>query len=266
MPLRIVICLKQVPNPDLQFQVNEQGTDIKREGLNYRIGGTDEYALEEAVRLKEKHGGSVTAITVGPKRSEQMLRESLAKGADQAVRVAYEDQVVQDPGKVARIIAAAANLLTYDIILTGVQSDDLVNSVTGGLIAGTLGIPHASVVAKVEIRDLEASVGRELEGGDLEVISFPLPALLTIQYGINVPRYAPLPAIMRAARAPIKELQPSDLGVRSWDDFAAGVSYRVARLALPETHRRAEMIDGGIEEQTRKLAQLLREKGFVRGA
>src|ERR671934_10988 len=145
MPLNLVVCLKQIPNPDLQFQIGPDGKDIRRDALNYKLNGSDEYALEEAVRLKEKNGGRVVALTLGPKRTEQMLREALAKGADEAVRIAYEDPAAFDPGKNGRVLAAAIRTIPHDAVLTGVQSDDYVNSATGGLLAGLLGLPHASV-------------------------------------------------------------------------------------------------------------------------
>ncbi|TLZ81590.1 MAG: electron transfer flavoprotein subunit beta, partial [Methanobacteriota archaeon] len=153
MPLNIVVCLKQIPNPDLQFQIAPDGKDIKRDALNYKLNGADEYALEEAVRLKEKSGGRVIALTAGPKRTEQMLREALAKGADEVTRIAFDEAAAYDVGKVARLLAAAIRTLPHDLVLTGVQSDDLVNSATGGLIAGILGLAHASVVTRVESKD-----------------------------------------------------------------------------------------------------------------
>ena len=139
MAPNVLVCMKQVPNPDLQFQVAAGGTDIRRDTLNYRTNGADEYALEEAVRLKEKHGGRVVALTAGPKRTEPMLREALAKGADEAVRVAYDDPSAFDAMKVARILAAAVKTIPHDLVLTGVQSDDHINSLTGGfLVAGPI--------------------------------------------------------------------------------------------------------------------------------
>ena len=264
MPLNIVVCLKQIPNPDLQFQINPEGTDIKRETLNYRTNGPDEYALEEAVRLKEKNGGRVVALTAGPKRTEQMLREAIAKGADEAVRVAYDDPAAFDPVKVARILAAAVKGIPHDLVLTGVQSDDQINSLTGGLIAGALGHPHASVVTKVEVSGTTVTAHRELEGGDVQVVQLPLPAVLTVQFGINTPRYAPLPAIMKAARQPIKEVAPAALGAASWDDFAAGYTFRVRKLSRPEAKGHAEMVTGAVPDQAKRLAALLREKGFYR--
>lgn len=256
MPLNVVVCLKQIPNPDLQFQIASDGKDIRREALNYKINGADEYALEAAVRLKEKHGGRVVAVTLGPKRTEQMLREALAKGADEAVRITVDDPAAYDVGKVGRILAAAIRALPHDLVLTGVQSDDHVNSATGGLVAGLLGLAHASVVTRVEMKDGGLEVASELEGGLQRVYSVPLPALLTIQFGANTPRYAPLPAIMKAARQPIKEVPP--------EAVTLPYAFAVRGLSPPEAKGHAEMVAGTVEEQAKALARLLRDKGFVR--
>src|SRR2546427_3077537 len=151
MALTLVVCLKQVPNPDLQFQVAPDGKDIRRDGVNYKVNGADEFALEEAVRLKEKHGGRVVALTLGPKRTEPMLREALAKGADEAVHVSYDDPAAFDVGKNARILAAAGRTLPHHIVLTGVQSDDYAYSAAGGLIAGLPGLPPPGVLTRVAV-------------------------------------------------------------------------------------------------------------------
>lgn len=264
MPLNIVVCLKQIPNPDLQFQVAADGRDIKRDTLNFKVNGSDEYALEEAVRLKEKNGGRVVALTAGPKRTESVLREALAKGADEAVRVAYDDVAGYDVGRVARVLAAAVKTLPHDLVLTGVQSDDLVNSGTGSLLAGALGLPHVSVVTKIQVAGNALEAWSELEGGLQRRYSVPLPACLSIQFGANVPRYAPLPAIMKAARVPIKEVAPTALGLTSWDAIPLPYTFAVRRLAPPSSKGHAEMLTGPVEEQAKKLAQLFREKGFVR--
>ncbi len=255
MPLNVVVCLKQIPNPDLQFQIAAGGKDIRRDALNYKINGADEYALEEAVRLKEKQGGRVVALTAGPKRTEQMLREALAKGADEAVRVPMDD-AGYDVGTVARVLAAAIRTSPHDLVLTGVQSDDQGNSATGGLIAGLLGMPHASVVTRVEAKGGGLEVATELEGGLQRIYAIALPALLTIQFGANTPRYAPLPAIMKAARQPIREIAPAPL--------TPPYTFEVRGLSPPVAKGHAEMVTGSIEEQAKRLAQLLRDKGFVR--
>ena len=264
MPLNLVVALKQIPNPDLQFAIAPGGKDIKRETLNYKTNGSDDYALEAAVRLKEKHGGRVVAVTVGPKRAESMLREALAKGADEAVRVSYEDVGGYDVGKTARVLAAAVKTIPHDLVLTGVQSDDLVNSATGALVAGILGLPHVSVVTKVEVQGAGLEVWSELEGGLSRRYALSLPALVSVQFGANVPRYAPLPAIMKASRQPIKEIAPAALGLANWDAVATPYTFSVVKLSPPEATGHATMIQGSPEEQAKALAQMLREKGFVR--
>ena len=264
MPLNIVVCLKQIPNPDLQFQIAADGKDIRRDALNYKLNGADEYALEEAVRLKETHGGRVVALTLGPKRAEQMLREALAKGADEAARVTYDDPAAFDVGKNARFLAAAVRTLPHDLVLTGVQSDDYGNSATGGLMAGLLKLPHASVVTRVAFAGGRLEVACELEGGLQRVVALPTPALLTIQFGANTPRYAPLPAIMKASRQPIKEIGPAALGLTGWDALAVPYSFGIRGLSPPGAKGGAEMITGSVEEQAKRFATMLREKGFVR--
>jgi len=264
MPLNVLVCLKQIPNPDLQFSVAPSGKDIKRETLNYKTNGSDEYALEAAVRLKEKHGGRVVALTVGPKRADSMLRESLAKGADEAVRVSFEDVGGYDAGKTARVLAAAVKTIPHDLVLTGVQSDDLVHSATGALLAGLLGLPHVSVATRLEVQPGGVEVWSELEGGLSRRYSLALPALISIQFGANVPRYAPLPAIMKASRQPIKEINPAVLGVANWDAIATPYAFAVRKLSPPEAKGHATLITGSPEEQAKQLARMLREKGFVR--
>ena len=263
--MNIIVCLKQVPNTDLQFQVDQKGMDIKRDTLNYRVNGCDEYALEEAVRLKEKLKGKVTAITVGPKRTEQMLRESMAKGADEIIRVSYEDPAALNAYQIARILAETIKKLPYDLILTGVQSDDYLYSQTGAMMAGFLGHPHATVVTKVVVEGQELKLHRELEGGDQEVVSMKLPALLTIQSGINQPRYAPLPAVMRAARAPVKEIKSQDLEAENWDAFLGGFHFKVMKVYLPTARGKAQMFQGKPSETAAQVSQLLKDKGFWRG-
>ncbi|HKZ98339.1 MAG TPA: electron transfer flavoprotein subunit beta/FixA family protein [Thermoplasmata archaeon] len=265
MAPNVVVCLKQIPNPDLQFQIAPDGRDIRRDSLNYKTNGSDEYALEAAVRIKEAHGGRVVAITAGPKRAEQMLREALAKGADEAVRVSFDEPASYDVGHVARILAASIRTIPHDLIFAGVQSDDLIASATGGLVAGHLGLPHASVVTRVELKGPELEVACETEGGAQRLYALPMPAVLTIQFGANVPRYAPLPAIMKAARQPIKEIGPSALGVASWDGLRGPYAFRIRGLSPPPAKGRAELVTGTVGDQAKRLAQLLRDKGFVRG-
>jgi electron transfer flavoprotein beta subunit len=264
--MNILVLLKQVPNPDLQFKINDRGTDIRRENLTYRLNGADEYALEEAVRLREKHGGRIVALGMGPERVNEVLRGALAKGADEAVRVAYDDPIAFDAGANGSILAAVARGIPFDLILTGVQSDDYAHAATGGVLAGNLGIPLAAVVTKVEVKGQEVEVHRELEGGVEEVCRLKLPALLTVQFGINQPRYASVAAILRASRAPIKAIGPSEVGVGSWAELVGPPRVALRRLSPPLARGKAEMIEGTPEEAGKRLAQILREKGFVRVA
>lgn len=260
--MNVIVCVKQVPNPELQFRVREDGRDIQREGLTYQINGPDEYALEEAVRLKERYGGRVTAVSAGPERVTEVLRQAMAKGADEACRVELPEGLEANPHAAARVMAKAIEGMEYDLVLTGVQSEDFAHASTGPLIASFLGIPHASVVAKVEMEDGRLKVYRELEGGLQQVLRLRLPSLLTIQFGINEPRYASVAAILKATRQPIRQVTLEDLGL-SPEDLSPGVSVR--SVYVPEKTHKAEIIEGPPEEVARRLVTILREKGFVRG-
>ncbi len=262
MLMNIIVCVKQVPNPELQFKVREDGQDIVRDGLTYQVNGPDEYALEEAVRTKEKHGGTVTALSAGPSRVNEVLRQAMAKGADAATRIDLPEGWEFEPYVVATSLAKAIEGMEYDLIFTGVQSEDFAHASSGPLLASMLGIPHASVVAKVELEDGKVKVYRELEGGLQEVLSLPLPALLTIQFGINEPRYASVAAILKATRQPIQEVKLDSLGL---SPGGLGTEISVRRMYVPEVTRKAEMIEGEPGEVAKRLAAILREGGLVRG-
>lgn len=262
MSMNIVVCVKQIPNPELQFRVREDGKDVVRDALTYQLNEPDEYALEEAVRIKEKYGGKVTAVCAGPERVTEILRQSMAKGADAATRIGLPEGWEFDPSVVAKALATAIENMDYDLIFTGVQSEDFAHASSGPLVASQLRIPHASVVAKVELEDGKAKVFRELEGGLQEVLSLPLPALLTIQLGINEPRYASVAQILKATRQPIEEVALADLGMPE-GELGTGVTVR--RLFVPEQTKKAVMIEGTPEEVASRLLDVLREKGFARG-
>lgn len=257
--MNVIVCVKQVPNPELQFRVREDGRDIDRSGLTYQMNVPDEYALEAGVRLVETHGGQVTAICAGPERATEVLRQAMAKGADAAVRVEMPEGWEHDPAAVAAVLAKTIEGREYDLILTGVQSDDFAHASTGPLLAARLGVPHASVAAQVSLENGQVKVSRELEGGLQEVLSIPLPLLLTIQFGINEPRYAAVAAILKATRQPIEAVSLQDLGLDT-DHVGGGV--RVRRLYVPEETRQGEMIEGTPQEVAQRLAAVLREKGL----
>lgn len=256
--MNIVVCVKQVANPELQYRVREDGLDIVRDHLTYQVNGPDEYALEEGVRLKEAHGGRVTALAAGPERVTEVLRQAMAKGADEAVRLDLPEGREFDPAFTGRALARAIQDMEYDLVLCGVQSDDYAHGATGPIVASHLGIPHASVITKVAVEGDRVQVNRELEGGLEERVSLPLPALLTIQFGINEPRYASVAAILKATRQSIKEVSGAP------PEGAEGLTVR--RMYVPEVTHQAEMLEGPPGEVARRLASILREKGFLPGA
>ncbi len=256
--MNILVCVKQVANPELQYRIRDDALDIVRDNLTFQVNGPDEYALEEAVRLKEAHGGKVTAIAAGPERVTEVLRQAMAKGADEAVRLDMPDGREFDPAYTGQALAQAIQDMEFDLVLCGVQSDDYAHGATGPILASHLGIPHASVVTKVEVEGELVRVSRELEGGIEEQVILPLPALLTIQFGINEPRFASVAAILRATRQTIRETTVT------YTEEASGLTVR--RMYVPEVTHQAEMLEGSGDEVAQKLAAMLREKGLVPGA
>lgn len=254
-PMNTVVCVKQVANPELQYRIRDDALDIVRDTLTFQVNGPDEYALEEAVRLREAHGGKVTAIAAGPERVTEVLRLAMAKGADEAVRVDLPDGREFDPAYTGQALAEAIRSLDFDLVLCGVQSDDYAHGATGPMLASHLGIPHASVVTKVVVEGDRVRVNRELEGGLEELVTLPLPALLTIQFGINEPRYASVAAILKATRQPIQEATAAPV--------EGAPRLTVRRMRIPEVTQQAEMLEGPAGEVAQRLAAVLREKGLV---
>src|SRR3954452_24703083 len=195
--MKILVCIKQVPQKDAPLKLNESGKWI-REDVSYEVNEPDAYALEEALRQKEKHGGEVVAITAGPARSQQVLREALAKGADRAIHLEDDRFVALDSTNTARAIAAALEDEQFDMIFTGLQSDDYGYAQTGVVLSELLGWPHATIIMQIEKQDGGIKLKRELEAGYFQFIEMPLPAVLSIQSGINKLRYATLIGIKQA--------------------------------------------------------------------
>jgi electron transfer flavoprotein beta subunit len=190
--MKIVVSIKQVPSRDSLLRVNASGAWIQEADLAYEINEPDAYALEEGLQLKEKHGGEVVVLCAGPARAAQTIREALAKGADRALHIEEENLGSFDPLSLARLMAGALALEKPDLVLTGLQSDDLGYGQTGVILAEILGLPHATIIMQVEKQDGGIRVKRELEDGWFQHVEMPLPALLTIQSGINKLRYATL--------------------------------------------------------------------------
>src|SRR5436190_13497930 len=203
--MKIAVCIKQVPTRDWQPRLNEAGTWIREQDAAYEMNEPDAYALEEALRLKEKQGGEVVVCSAGPARVAQVLREALARGADRAIHVEDDAVARADAFVVADSLASAMKDENFDLVLTGLQSDDQGFAQTGVILAERLGRPHATIVMEVQVGDGGAlRVKRELEGGWFQWVAMPLPAVLTIQSGINQLRYATLKGIMAAKKTEIR--------------------------------------------------------------
>jgi electron transfer flavoprotein beta subunit len=252
--LKILVCMKQVPQKDAPLKLNESGTWI-REDVSYEVNEPDAYALEEALRQKEKHGGEVVVITAGPARSQQVLREALAKGADRAIHLEDAGFVGLDAINTARAIAAAIKDEKFDLIFTGLQSDDYGYAQTGVILAELLGWPHATIIMQIEKSDSGIRVKRELEAGYFQFVDMPLPAVLTIQSGINKLRYATLIGIKQAKNKPLRKLGLAEMKSALGDNML-----RIERLYVPHKAKRTEMLQGSPGEIAKKLTDKLRNE------
>ena len=255
--LKILVCMKQVPQKDAPLKLNESGTWI-REDVSYEVNEPDAYALEEALRQKEKHGGEVVVITAGPARSQQVLREALAKGADRAIHLEDAGFVGLDAFNTARAFAAAIKDERFDLIFTGLQSDDYGFAQTGVILAELLGWPHATIIMHIEKKESGIRVKRELEAGFFQYVDMPIPAVLTIQSGINKLRYATLIGIKQAKNKPMKKVTLAEV------QSAIGPNLQqIRRLYIPEKTKKTELLQGGPAEVAKKLVEKLRDEARV---
>lgn len=252
--MNILVCMKQVPQKDAPLKLNEAGTWI-REDVSYEVNEPDAYALEEALRQKEKHGGEVVVITVGPARAQQVLREALAKGADRAVHLEDPGFVGFDAFNTARAIAAAIKDEKFDLIFTGLQSDDYGYAQTGVILAELLGWSHATIIMQIEKSDSGIKVKRELEAGYFQFVDMPLPAVLTIQSGINKLRYATLIGIKQAKNKPLRKLSMADVKSALGQNL-----FKIERLYVPQKTKKTEVLEGSASEIAKKLTEKLRNE------
>jgi electron transfer flavoprotein beta subunit len=258
--MKIAVCIKQVPTRDWQPRLNDDATWIRDQDASYEMNEPDAYALEEALRLKEKQGGEVVVCSAGPERVAQVLREALARGADRAIHVQDQSLASSDAFVVAGALAAAMRDEQFDLILTGLQSDDQGFAQTGVILAERLGLSHATIVMEVQIAAAGSTpapqlrVKRELEGGWFQWVSMPLPAVLTIQSGINQLRYATLKGIMAAKKKEIRKMAaPADVTPRQ----------RIAKLYAPEKAKKTRLIQGSPAEAATDLVRALRDDARV---
>ena len=249
--MKIAVAIKQVPVRDHPLRANAAGTWIDEDNLSFEINEPDAYALEEALQLREKHGGEVIVISAGPARVSQALREALAKGADRGIHVDIE---TLDTLRIATLLAAALKPEAPDLILTGLQSDDLGYGQTGVVLAELLGMPSSTIIMQVEIQPGKVRVKRELEDGWFQHIEMPLPAVLTIQSGLNKLRYATLMGIKKAKTKEIRVVNASD---------SPQASVAIERLYAPEKNKQGQIFDGDPKAAVAKLVEKLRFEARV---
>ena len=254
--MKIAVCIKQVVTREWQLRVNDQKTWIRDQDASFELNEPDAYALEEALRLKEKHGGEVVACCAGPARAAQVIREALARGADRAIHVESDALATADANAVADALAGAIREEGVDLVLTGLQSDDQGFGQVGVILAEKLAIPHATIIMEVQKLDAPDAQGRtlrvkrELEGGWFQWVALPMPALLTIQSGINQLRYATLKGIMAAKKKEIKKVAPA----------AAAPAQRIASIYFPEKGKKTQMLAGSPAEAAKELVKRLRDE------
>jgi len=248
--MKILVAIKQVPVRDSPLRADASGRWIEEDGLSFEINEPDAYALEEALQLREKHGGEVVALCAGPARAQQSIREALAKGADRAIHIEAENLGAFDTLGIARLLAEASRPENPDLILTGLQSDDLGYGQTGVVLAELMGLPHSTIIMQVEINGASIRVKRELEDGWFQHIVMPLPAVLTIQSGINKLRYATLMGIKKAKT---KELRRVSAAADSRSS-----SMHIEKLYAPEKSRQAQIFEGDPKAAAAKLVEKLK--------
>ena len=252
--MKIAVAIKQVPLRDSPLRLNAAGTWIEEEHLTFEINEPDAYALEEALQLREKHGGEVVVISAGPARVAQTIREALAKGADRGIHIEHANLASLDTLGVARLLEGALKIESPDLILTGLQSDDLGYGQTGVILAELLGLPHSTIIMQVDIQPGKVRVKRELEDGWFQHIEMPLPAVLTIQSGLNKLRYATLMGIKKAKSKEIRVISAADV---------PPASAVIERLYAPDKNKQGQIFDGDAKTAAAKLVEKLRFEARV---
>ncbi len=253
--MNIIVCIKQVPAKDAPLSI--AGNWIRESDIGFEMNEPDSYALEEALRLKEKHGGEVVALSMGPERVKQTIKEALAKGADRGIHIADDNFAQLDPLGSAKSIAAAIKQQKHDLVLTGLQSDDKGFAQTGVLLAGVLDVPHATIIMAIEVDGQKMKLKRELEAGWFQHIECPLPAVLSIQSGINKVRYATLKGIMAAKKKEITTIARESLGV------STELTQRVEKIYVPTKTKKTEFLTGTPKEVASKLVEKLKFEARV---
>jgi electron transfer flavoprotein beta subunit len=254
--MKIVVCIKQVPAKDAPLAITD-GSWIRETDIGFEMNEPDTYALEEALRLKEKQAGEVVVVSMGPERVKQTIKEALAKGADRGMHIADDKAHTLDPLGAAKSLAAAIEREKPDLVLTGLQSDDQGFGQTGVLLAERLGLPHATIIMQIDVQSDRLRVKRELEAGWFQWVELPLPAVLTIQSGINKVRYATLKGIMAAKKKEIVTISRDSLGV------AHELTQHIEHIYVPVKNKKTEFLTGTPKEAAAKLLEKLRHEARV---
>jgi electron transfer flavoprotein beta subunit len=263
--VNIIVCLKQVPDTETQIKIASDGKSIVTDDIKWVMNPYDEFGVEEALRLKEKFGGEVTVVGLGPKRVTESIRTALAMGADKGILISDEALEKSDSLAVAKALTAAIKDLEYDLIFTGQRGVDDDLGVVGANLAELLDIPQLSVINKVEVAEdgKSVKVNRPVEGGTL-VIESSLPALITAQKGLNEPRYASLPGIMKAKKKPLDEKTLSDLGLDVAEFGEGARKVKVLEMTPPPAREAGKIVEGETpQEKAAELAKLLHEEAKV---
>lgn len=263
--MNIIVCLKQVPDTETQIKVGSDGKSIVTDDIKWVMNPYDEHGVEEALRIKEKFGGEVTVVGLGPKRVTESIRTALAMGADKGMLISDEALEGSDSLAVAKALAAAIKELDYDLIFSGQRGVDDDMGVVGANIAEFLDIPQLSVIDKVEVAEdgKSVKVNRPIEGSTL-VIESPLPALITTQKGLNEPRYASLPGIMKAKKKPFDEKTLSDLGLDAAEFGEGARKVKILEITPPPAREAGKIVEGETpQEKAAGLAKLLHDEAKV---
>ncbi|WP_457553160.1 electron transfer flavoprotein subunit beta/FixA family protein [Desulfobacula sp.] len=259
--MEILVCVKRVPDTaENEFELNSAGNDLDRDDLVYSVNEWDNYAVEEAIQIVDKVGGSVTVITVGDDESEEVLRREMAMGANNGILLSDDAFEGSDGKGIAAILAAEVEKGNYDLILSGAQADEGAGQI-GGMLAAMLDYPYASLVNKIEAQEGKIIVGREIEGGIQEINEIQLPCVLSIQTGINEPRYVGIRGIRKVASVDIPVKGTADLGIDAGSVGDAGARTKRVDYFVPDMGEGAEMLEGSTEEIIEKLIEKLKAKG-----
>ena len=250
--MKIAVLVKQVPGSESVLPINSEKNWIEEESATYVMNPPDNYALEEALIIKEKlNNGEVVVVSMGPSRVQKVIRESLAKGADRGIHIEEQDELLKDPLAIAKLFAQTLREEQFDLIFTGLQSDDTGMGQTGVLLGELLGMPTATLVIETEINDDAIRVKRELESGWFQWIKLPLPSSISIQSGLNTPRYPSLKGIMGAKRKEIRNIAVSDLNATAQNQL-------IKNVFIPQTSKQTEFVEGDSEQVVERIISILK--------